>query len=62
MNLEFYQNILRALHESSDALEKVALDQASTCLWRIHTQLQDTIKSINFYYKEEFPNEQHEPM
>lgn len=63
MNREFYENVIAELTVICDELEKLALEDAKTALWRVHQKTQETLKTIKFYYKEEYSNEPiHESM
>lgn len=57
MNREFYENVIAELTAITDELEKLALEDSKTALWRVHQKTQETLKSIKFYYREEYPNE-----
>lgn len=56
MNHEFYVNIIEELESICNDLDKVALEEANTHLWRIHQRAKETLKSVKFYFAEEFPN------
>lgn len=52
MNREFFENIICELTDVSGDLEKLALLKASTSIWRLHKKVQDTLKSVEFYFSQ----------
>ncbi len=63
MNREFYENVIAELTVVCDELERLALEESRTALWRLHQKTQETLRSIKFYFKEEYYDEPiHESM